>query len=43
MPPSSTAKQNWDPYSPAAKANAQLEQEVAEELEEEVGGSTAEL
>ena len=34
-------KQNWDPYSPAAKANAQLECEVAEELEGAAGGGGA--
>lgn len=32
---------NWDPYSPAAKVNAQLEREVAEELEGAAGGGGA--
>lgn len=41
-PPLLICKQNWDPYSPAARANAQLAQEIAQDLEE-AGAGTAEL
>ena len=40
--PFSHAKQGWDPYSPAAEANARLARELAEE-EEEAHASAAEL